>query len=152
MKLYSYYRSSCSWRVRIVLELKQLKYEYVAVDLLDNEQSSPDYLKLNPSASVPCLALDDGTILCQSAAIMEYLEDVAKQGKLLPDDPLARAMVRQAVNIISCDTQPLQNLRVIRAMGEGGREWAGLMISRGLSAFNESIIKRYSGKYSVGDG
>jgi maleylacetoacetate isomerase len=157
MKLYSYYRSSCSWRVRIVLHLKGVtNYEYVPVNLLKGEQNADEYLRVNPSGLVPTLVLDDGTCLSQSVAIMEYLEEAIVDGpKLLPADPLLRAVVRQAVMIIAADTQPLQNLRIVRAMGEGGPEWARSVIHAGLKSFQELVLMGRrtggGGKYSVGD-
>jgi len=117
--LHSYFRSSCSWRVRTVLALKKIKYEYVAVHLVKNEQNNEDYIKLNPNREVPALLID-GHVLTQSVAIMEYLEETRPDNEflLLPKDPVDRAKVRQIVQLICSDTQPIQNLRVLNYVGE----------------------------------
>lgn len=134
------------------MEHKNIPYEYVPVNLLKNEQASAEYLKVNPSAAVPSLQVD-GHIITQSVAILEYLEETWPQRPLLPQDPIKRAIVRQAVQVIAADTQPLQNLRVLRALGpEGeGRAWALSVIERGLSVFDALIASEHGGKYCVGD-
>ena len=91
MKLYSYWRSTTAYRVRAALNLKGLSYEIETVNLLEKEQKSPDYLALNPSGAVPTLRLDDGTLLTQSLAIMDYLDSLAPEPLLIPQDPRARA-------------------------------------------------------------
>lgn len=152
MKLYSYYRSSCSWRVRIVLELKQQPYDYIPINLLKDEQHSADYLSLNPNGMVPLLILDSGQQISQSVAIMEYLEETISVNPLYPkDDPYIKAIVRQAVLMIAADCQPLQNLHVIRAFGESGPEWARQVIERALTAFQKDIVERHGGLFSVGN-
>ena len=143
MKLYSYYRSSCSWRVRIALEHKNIPYEYVPVNLLKNEQASAEYLKVNPSAAVPSLQMD-GHIITQSVAILEYLEETWPQRPLLPQDPIKRAIVRQAVQVIAADTQPLQNLSVMQKLNdmESGFDedgWCRHWIGRGLAAVEAKL-------------
>jgi maleylacetoacetate isomerase len=155
--LYSYWRSSCSWRVRLALTLKSIDYEYVAVSLLDGSQSKPDYLEKNPSAKVPTLHID-GHYLTQSTAIIEYLEETRQNGQsLLPQDALQRAQVRQIVQLIAGDTQPLQNLAVLKKVAEitkGGeaekKEWAQHWITRNFVAL-EKLLKESNGKYCVGD-
>ena len=119
MKLYSYFRSSASYRVRIALNLKGLPYEVVPVHLLKNggEQFSPEYRKLNPDALVPALAddvLGDGQALTQSLAIIEYLEELHPTPALLPGSPADRAFVRSVALSIACDIHPINNLRVLR--------------------------------------
>ena len=115
MLLHSYWRSSCSYRVRIVLALKDVAYTQAAVHLVQSAQTSPAYALLNPMLSVPTLEID-GLVLTQSPAICEYLEETrAGQGvALLPAAPAARAAVRAVCAAIGCDVQPLGNLRVLR--------------------------------------
>lgn len=114
MKLYSYFRSSAAYRVRIALNLKGLVYETVPVHLTrgGGEQLAPGYRKLNPQALVPVLQ-DDGRLLMQSLAIIEYLDEVHPQTPLLPKDPAARARVRALALAVACDLHPLNNLRVL---------------------------------------
>lgn len=112
MKLYNYFRSSAAFRARIALNLKGLDYEYVSKALIRNEHRAADYLLLNPQGLVPALDVD-GTVLTQSLAIIEYLNDVYPQPPLLPADPLARAQVRSMALAIACDIHPLNNLRVL---------------------------------------
>lgn len=121
LKLYSYFRSSAAYRVRIALNLKALPYETVPVHLLrgGGEQFTPDYLHLNPEALVP--ALIDGSLppLSQSLAIIEYLEETHPTPPLLPADPIGRARVRSLALAIACDIHPLNNLRVLRYLAKG---------------------------------
>jgi maleylacetoacetate isomerase len=113
MKLYSYFRSSAAFRVRIALNLKKLDYETAAIHLQRNDQSTPDYRGINPQGLVP--ALDDGgQILIQSLAIIEYLDEVYPQPPLVPRDPADRARVRAIADIVACDIHPINNLRVLR--------------------------------------
>lgn len=116
-KLYSYWRSSTSYRVRVALHYKEVEFEAVPVHLINNggEQNAPGYKKLNPMASVPTLVKDDFT-LGQSMAILEYLEEKYPRPALLPDDIEAKAYVRQIMNIISCDIHPLNNLRILATL------------------------------------
>ncbi len=119
MKLYSYFRSSASYRVRIALNLKGLPYEVVPVHLLKNggEQFSPEYRKLNPDALVPALideASGENHALTQSLAIIEYLEESHPTPPLLPASPADRAFVRGIALSIACDIHPINNLRVLR--------------------------------------
>jgi maleylacetoacetate isomerase len=115
MKLYTYFRSSAAYRVRIALNLKGLAYDAVPVHLLRDggEHLGDDYLAVNPSALVPALE-DGGNLLTQSMAIIEYLEDMHPMVPLLPKDALGRARVRELSQIIGCDIHPLNNLRVLR--------------------------------------
>jgi maleylacetoacetate isomerase len=119
VKLYSYFRSSASYRVRIALNLKGLPFEVVPIHLLKNggEQFSPEYRKLNPDALVPALVDDsavDAAALTQSLAIIEYLEDIHPAPPLLPQNARDKAHVRSIALSIACDIHPLNNLRVLR--------------------------------------
>jgi len=113
MKLYSFFRSSAAFRVRIALNLKQIAYETVAVHLRRNDQSKPDYRAVNPQGLVPALQ-DSGLKLIQSLAIIEYLDEVHPYPPLLPKDPADRARVRALAEIVACDIHPINNLRVLR--------------------------------------
>jgi len=104
--LYSFWRSSASWRVRIVLKWKGIDYDYVAIQLLKDSQNQEDYKKLNPMGRVPALVIG-GHCLAESVAIMEYLEETYKERPLLPVDPFKRALVRQLVEIVNSGMQPL---------------------------------------------
>ncbi|MEO8525545.1 MAG: maleylacetoacetate isomerase [Caldimonas sp.] len=118
MRLYSYFRSSASYRVRIALALKGLSYEYAAVHLVKNEQLSESFRTFAPARLVPALAVgeDDGTetILTQSLAIIEYLEETCPEPPLLPEDAVGRARVRAIALDMACEIHPLDNLRVLR--------------------------------------
>jgi maleylacetoacetate isomerase len=113
LKLYDYFRSSAAFRVRIALNLKGIPYEQVSIHLRRKEQSAPDYLALNPTGLVPALE-DDGQILIQSLAIIEYLDETHPEPPLLPRDPAGRARVRALAAVIACDIHPINNLRVLR--------------------------------------
>jgi maleylacetoacetate isomerase len=115
MKLYGYFRSSAAYRVRIALNMKDLAYEQEAVHLTRNGgwQWSEEYRAVNPQKRVPALALDNGKILLQSLAIIEYLEEVHPTPPLLPADPVERAEVRAVSQIMACDIHPLNNLAAL---------------------------------------
>lgn len=115
MKLYTYFRSSAAYRVRIALELKGMDYEALPVHLLrgGGEQLQAAYRAINPAGLVPALD-DDGVILTQSLAILEYLDETRPQVPLLPPDPAGRARVRALALTIAADTHPLGNLRVLK--------------------------------------
>lgn len=119
MILYDYFRSSAAYRVRIALELKEIAVERCYVHLLrgGGEQRRPDYLAKNPQALIPALELDDGTVLTQSLAIIDYLETLRPEPRLLPADPVLAARVRAAALTIACDIHPLTNLRVTGYLG-----------------------------------
>src|SRR5690349_20839717 len=102
MKLYSYFRSSAAFRVRIALNLKQLAYDTAAIHLRRNDQSTPDYRGVNPQGLVPALE-DGGQILIQSMAILEYLDELHPEPPLLPKEPIDRARVRALADIVACD-------------------------------------------------
>jgi maleylpyruvate isomerase len=145
MKLYSYFRSSAAYRVRIALNLKGLPYEYVGVHLQKAEQRSDSYRAVNPHALVPSLADDRGTFT-QSLAIIEYLEERYPQPPLLPQTAEARARVRAIALAIACEIHPLDNLRVLlyltRTLGiteEAKNAWYRHWIDVGLSALETQL-------------
>eukprot|EP01132_Coremiostelium_polycephalum_P000648 gene648-802_t len=153
--LYSYWRSSCSWRVRVALNLKNIKYEYKPVHLVTGQQRTEEYASLNPMKSVPTLIID-GNVLGQSLAILEYLEETRPEVPLLPKKAGDRAIVRQMMQIIGSDIQPLQNLKVINKIAEwtGNEEkkaeWARTWITNGFNGL-EKLLEKHSGKYCFGD-
>ncbi|MBS2025099.1 MAG: maleylacetoacetate isomerase [Deltaproteobacteria bacterium] len=154
MKLYNYWRSSASWRVRLALALKNLPYEYVAVNLITGEQNSEAQRKRNPSGAVPVLELDDGTLLTQSVAIVEYLEETHAQGKLWPADPLGRARVRMLVEQVNSGIQPYQIpacANFVRDTYKGDEKlFVRHFIANGLDAL-EKLAAPHAGKYLYGD-
>ncbi|BAL26636.1 maleylacetoacetate isomerase [Azoarcus sp. KH32C] len=115
MKLYTYFRSSAAYRVRIALNLKGIAYQPVAIHLLKEggQQRKPEYLALNPAGLVPALD-DDGQLVTQSLAIIEYLDETHPAPPLLPADALGRARVRALAQAIACDIHPINNLRVLK--------------------------------------
>ena len=112
MKLYSFFRSSAAFRVRIALNLKGLPYEMVPIHLNKDggQQRKPEFVAINPQMRVPALALSSGDVLVQSLAIIEYLDDIHPEPPLLPPDALARAKVRAIAQMVACDIHPLNNL------------------------------------------
>lgn len=158
MKLYGYWRSSAAYRVRIALNFKQLSYENLPVHLVKNggEQHSAEYKALNPTELVPTL-LDNELSLNQSLAIIEYLDQMYPQPRLLPDDAGAKAQVRALALDIACDIHPLNNLRVLQyltgplALSEQQKQaWVMHWLQVGFSAFEQSLAA-CSGKFCVGD-
>jgi len=116
VKLYSYFRSSAAYRVRIALNLKGLSYETVPIHLVKGggQNKSPEYRAINPQMRVPALTLPDGDVLIQSLAIIEYLDETHPQPPLLPADALARAKVRALAQVVACDIHPLNNIAPLR--------------------------------------
>ncbi|TRD00563.1 maleylacetoacetate isomerase [Mesorhizobium sp. WSM4303] len=114
--LHNYYRSSTSYRARIALEMKGLAYEYVPHHLRHGDHLEPAYRAVNPQALVPALILEDGTLLTQSLAIIEYLDETNPEPPLLPKDALGRARVRMLAQMIACDIHPVNNLRVLTSL------------------------------------
>ncbi|MDO8519715.1 MAG: glutathione S-transferase N-terminal domain-containing protein [Deltaproteobacteria bacterium] len=116
LKLYHYWRSSSSWRVRWAFALKKIPCEYVAIDLLKGEQKSEAHLKRNPLGAVPVLEISEGSgaskFLAESMAIMEWAEELYPSPKILPGDALQRGLIRQLSEVINSGTHPLQNLKV----------------------------------------
>lgn len=118
MKLYTYWRSSAAYRVRIALNLKSVPRQDIFVSLVAGAQAAPDYAALNPQCLVPALELDDGTVLTQSLAIIDWLEATWPEPALLPSEPLLRAKVLAAAHSVSMDIHPVNNLRVLNALSE----------------------------------
>ncbi|HEX9684428.1 MAG TPA: maleylacetoacetate isomerase [Burkholderiales bacterium] len=160
MKLYSYFRSSAAYRVRIALNLKGLAYETVPVHLTrgGGEQLAPGFRELNPQALVPLLQ-DAGHVFTQSLAIIEYLDEIHPQTPLLPKDPAARARVRALALAVACDLHPLNNLRVLNYLtGPMGltdaakQTWYRHWIAEGLGALEASLARdRATGHFCHGD-
>lgn len=155
MKLYSYWRSTTSYRVRIALGLKGLAYETVSINLVAGEQSEAAYMSVNPGAGVPSLVLDDGTVLTQSMAILDWLEEAHPAPAILPADPVARARVRAAALGIATDVHPVNNLRVgakLKGMGHSQDDvtaWMNDWMERGFRAF-QGLIEP-DGPFCFGD-
>ncbi|MBV8756975.1 MAG: maleylacetoacetate isomerase [Deltaproteobacteria bacterium] len=155
--LHSYWRSSASHRVRIGLGLKQLPYDYVAINILRGEQHADAYRAKNPMAQVPTLEIteDDGThfALTQSLAILEYLDERWPDPPLLPREPLLRARARALAEVINSGIQPLQNLSTTKQVVKlGGKdsEWVAPFIANGLAAYAK-LAAETAGTFSVGD-
>jgi maleylacetoacetate isomerase len=152
MKLYEGWRSSASWRVRWALALKQISYESVLVDIEAGEQFTA-LASLNPLRAVPTLELDDGRLLTESVAIIEWLDETSPGPPLLPEDPFARARVRELVQIVNSAIHPLQNTAVRKAISsdaDAQRAWMCRWIERGLRAY-EAHVRNNPGRFSMGD-
>jgi len=150
IKLYSYYRSSCSWRVRIALRFKDIKYTYVPINLLKNEQSGAEYLTVNPNGKLPCLVVD-GIPLAQSMGILEFLEENFPQNPLLPKDPIQRAFARMVALTLACDIQPLQNILALNIPAAEKPKWAHDVITDGLGKIEKMLVSHHAGVFCVGD-
>lgn len=157
MKLFGYWRSSATYRVRIVLALKGLAYDYQPVNLLKGEHAADAYRQLNPQALVPTLIADDGARLTQSTAIAEYLEEVFPAPSILPASPVLRAAARAIAAAIACEAQPFANLRIQKYLTEELRlddaakaaflnRWTG-----GAMRAVETMVRETAGDFCVGD-
>ncbi|KAF8927133.1 glutathione S-transferase [Dissophora ornata] len=150
--LYSYFRSSCSYRVRIALNLKKVDYEVRPINLVKGEQRSDEYLKIQPFGFVPAY-IDNktGKTLIQSVSILEYIDETISGPALLPKDPLDRATVRALVETIAMDIQPIANMRILNYVGEDKKgEWAKYFITEGFKAL-EVMLEKTAGKFAFGD-
>jgi maleylacetoacetate isomerase len=158
MKLYNYFRSSASFRVRIALELKGLPYDYVPVHLVKGEHKQAAYTAVSPTALVPTLETDSGDRIGQSMAIIEYLDETHPEPALLPRDPLARARVRALAQLVACEIHPLNNLRVLKYLvnelktdEETKNTWYRHWVRTGLEAFERELSQLPPSKYCFGD-
>jgi maleylpyruvate isomerase len=155
MKLHGYFRSSASYRVRIALNLKEVRADNLPHHLRKGEQCAPAYLALNPQGLVPTLENDEGAIITQSLAIIEWLEETHPEPPLLPKDPLRRAKVRAFALAVACDIHPVQNLKVLARLRQLGlpeekvTEWAAWANREGLTAC-EKLIASEQGPFCFG--
>ncbi|UWQ11105.1 maleylacetoacetate isomerase [Aliiroseovarius crassostreae] len=145
LKLYTYWRSTTSYRVRIALNLKGVPYESHPVNLVKGEQRSAEFQAMNPGKGVPVLELEDGTVLTQSLAILDYLDHAYPDPALLPGNPIERARVMAAAHIIALDIHPVNNLRVVQHLDKMGHskadsvEWMVHWMTEGLTAFQATL-------------
>lgn len=157
MKLFTYFRSSAAYRVRIALNLKNLPAEHEVVWLTKGEQSADAYTQINPHGLVPTL-VDNGQELGQSLAILEYLDELHPEPALLPQDPVERAQVRAMALLIACDIHPVNNLRILKylksELGHSQDEvdtWYRHWCDQGLAGLEADILRRKPGKFCFGD-
>ncbi|MEM7442700.1 MAG: maleylacetoacetate isomerase [Pseudomonadota bacterium] len=159
MKLYSYFRSSAAYRMRIALALKGIDYEMDFVHLRRKDHRSEGYLAMNPQGLVPTLIDDNGTVLTQSIAMIEYLEETRPEPPLLPSDAAGRARVRALASAIACEIHPVNNLRVLRYLTnemdvdeETMNRWYCHWIDEGLAGLEGMLAGHPStGRYCHGD-
>ena len=156
MKLYTYWRSSAAYRVRIALNLKGLSHELITVDLVAGDHKLDEYKAVNPQALVPTLEVD-GLALSQSLAIIEYLDECYPETPLLPQDPVNRAAVRSLAQTVACDIHPLNNLRVLKYLvgelevGKDAKDiWYAHWIGEGFNGI-EARLQETAGKFCFGD-
>jgi len=157
MKLYSYFRSSASFRVRIALALKGLNYDYVSVHLAKGQQLQDEFTAVNADALVPVLEVD-GLRLTQSMAIMEYLDEQFPQSPLMPSDATGRARVRSLSQSIACEIHPLNNLRVLKYLTgtltldeDPKNTWYHHWVRLGLEAFEKQLHHPATWRFCHGD-
>lgn len=160
MKLYTYWRSSAAYRVRIALALKSLSYEGIPVHLLreGGEQRQASYRRLNPGGRVPTLVTPEGAVIFQSMAILEWLEERFPAAPLLPVDALARAKARAIAQMIVSDIQPLQNLSVTEYLRDDAgwsppqiAAWLQRWVGQGMDAVERALEDCAGGAFCVGD-
>jgi maleylpyruvate isomerase len=155
MKLHGFFRSSAAQRVRIALNLKGLVASQVSHHLAKGEHKQAGYVALNPQGLVPSLELDDGTVLTQSLAIIEWLEETYPKPPLLPSDPVRRAKVRAFVLAIACEIHPVQSLGTLNRLRKSGvdeetvKQWAIAINLDGLAAC-ERLIANEPGPFCFG--
>lgn len=158
MTLYGYFRSSTSYRTRIAMNLKSLDYNYIAINLAQDEQLKNEFLSLNPQGLVPVLQADD-LMLFQSPAILEWLEEVYPENPLLPKDAAGRMQVRALSAMIGCDIHPLNNRRVLQYLRNELSvdeaeviKWCNRWISEGFAALEKRLVAdKTRGKFCYGD-
>ncbi|RPI57904.1 MAG: maleylacetoacetate isomerase, partial [Lysobacterales bacterium] len=157
MRLYSFFRSSAAFRVRIALNLKGVDYETVTIDLPGGAHHAPEFRAVNPQATIPTLD-DDGTILWQSLAIIEYLDARFPSPRLIPAEPVARARVQALAQLIACEVHPLNNLRVLKYLrGElkldekTVAKWYSHWIAEAFGPLETLVSQFGGGRYCFGD-
>ena len=158
MKLYGFWRSSAAYRVRIALALKGLSYDYVSVHLTKGAQYQPAFAAINPQNLVPVLD-DDGHLLYQSLAIVQYLDETHTEPRLIPEDPVERNRVRSLALIIACEIHPLNNPRVLNyltdnfSVSEEQRlAWYQHWVTTGFAALEKRLaVEPWTGRYCHGD-
>jgi maleylacetoacetate isomerase len=157
MRLYSFFRSSAAYRVRIALNVKGVAYETISVDLPGAEHHAAEFRALNPQATIPTLD-DDGTVLWQSLAIIEYLDARFPSPRLIPGEPVARARVQALAQLIACEIHPLNNLRVLKYLrGElklddaAVSKWYAHWIAEAFGPLEELVTRFSGGRYCFGD-
>lgn len=158
MKLYNYFRSSASFRVRIALALKGLAYEYVPVHIARGEHRQAAWADILSEGLVPALELDDGTRLTQSMAIIEFLDETYPGGtRLLPADAPGRARVRALSQIVACEIHPINNLRVLKYLvhelkvdEEAKNTWYRHWVRSGLETFDKQLAQGPAGRFCHG--
>ena len=158
MKLYSFFNSSASYRVRIAMALKGIDYDTVGVNIRIDQQNALEYRRLNPVGLVPALVTDDGESLGQSLAIIDWLDRHFPQTPLLPDNDPARMRILEIVYAICCDIHPINNMRVLRYLSdelkvseEDKQRWYAHWVQQGLSAVEQLLRHSQSGQFCVGD-
>jgi maleylacetoacetate isomerase len=159
MKIFGYFRSSAAYRVRIALNLKGLVPDATSLHLVKGQQRATDYLALNPQGLVPALVTDEGKVLTQSLAIIDWLEDTHPAPPLLPADALGRARVRGLALAIACDIHPLNNLRVLNyltnTLGVSDEQkdgWYRYWIDTGFEALEQRLAnERETGRFCHGE-
>jgi maleylpyruvate isomerase len=160
MKLYDYWRSSAAFRMRIALNLKCIEYEREFIHLRRKDHVSDAYLTINPQGLVPALVDDDGTVLTQSMAMIEYLDETRPEGvRFIPEGAKGRARVRAISQAVACEIHPLNNLRVLRLLGSEfdiseenrNEQWYKHWIEEGMRGLEGLLSDGGSGRYAHGD-
>ena len=158
MRLYSFFRSSAAYRVRIALNVKGVAYETVSVNLPGGEHRAAEFRAVNPQATIPTLEDDDGTVLWQSLAIIEYLDARFPTPRLIPVEPVARARVQALAQLIACEIHPLNNLRVLKYLrGElkldeaAVSKWYAHWIAEAFGPLEQLVTRFSGGRYCFGD-
>jgi maleylacetoacetate isomerase len=155
-RLFDYFRSSASYRVRIALNLKRIDYEAVPVNLVEGGQKGPAYRAVNPQGLIPALEID-GRVLAQSLAIIDYLDSTRPEPALIPADPFDAAHVRAMALLVACDIHPLNNLRVLKYLSgplgqpeESRNAWYRHWLGEGFAAL-EAMAAPRAGRHLLGD-